>query len=321
MNMIRYTLFAAFAAVCTLCHAAYPTLAWTAETSTSQAKAWPLRSGATARLEARLTSMGRALELAPATPCTLFWQTNGMAAAEWWATPAEVTTNGVASAVFTANLPAGARVLFFFRVGDKDALVYDATGTLNILPSPGPEPEALVLEPPPKVLDVAAVEVLNAPWLTAESDPVASMWQSTHLATRNPHGVTAADVGALAVNDSGAVEGIVVDGAIVMRQGVYHSFFELRDLDTLEVDVWAFPHQQDGVPGVHTFASMADVTSMVSTAISADALPLAGGTMTGALTLAADGIMWQGVNTATNYTVRAEWDGTNVSFNVYEVPR
>jgi len=51
-------------------------------------------------------------------------------------------------------------------------------------------------------------------------------------------------------------------------------------------------------------------------------LPLSGGTLTGPLTLAPQsGITWQGVGLATNYTVRAEFDGTNINFNVYEVAR
>lgn len=42
-----------------------------------------------------------------------------------------------------------------------------------------------------------------------------------------------------------------------------------------------------------------------------------GGKMSGGLTLAESGITFQGVNIETNFTFRAEWDGTNLSFNVY----
>ena len=167
MNTIKSTLAAValVAAACQLCHAAYPTLAWTAETSTSLPKEWPLRSGATTRLEARLTSMGRPLELPEGTPCTLYWNTNGMAATDWWPVEGSVSTNGVATATFTAAVPAGVKVFFFFRVGTFSSLVYDALGTLKILPSPGPDPLEIELPPPGKRLDLGRVEVLNAPWL------------------------------------------------------------------------------------------------------------------------------------------------------------
>ena len=48
-----------------------------------------------------------------------------------------------------------------------------------------------------------------------------------------------------------------------------------------------------------------------------DSLHTTGGTMTGGITLAESGITWQGVGIATNYSVRVDYDGTNVSFNVY----
>ena len=46
-----------------------------------------------------------------------------------------------------------------------------------------------------------------------------------------------------------------------------------------------------------------------------------GGTMTGLLTLSSDGLSLYGSGTPTNFIVRAEYDGTNVSFNIYEVER
>jgi hypothetical protein len=46
-------------------------------------------------------------------------------------------------------------------------------------------------------------------------------------------------------------------------------------------------------------------------------LRTSGGTMGGLLTLAESGLKWQGSGINTNYTVKAEFDGTNISFNVY----
>lgn len=189
--------------------AALPTLGWDAETSTSLSKAWPLRQGATARLEARLLNFGAPLALAADTPCSLYWQTNGMGSA-WWQGAASATTNGVLTADFTADVAAPSKVSFFFRVGESNAVVYDALGTLNILPSPGGTVNALPL--PAHVIDFAAITLLNAPWATTndidaaiaailEADPVAGAWQTNHLATVNPHGITAEGIGAAATND------------------------------------------------------------------------------------------------------------------------
>lgn len=46
-------------------------------------------------------------------------------------------------------------------------------------------------------------------------------------------------------------------------------------------------------------------------------LPLSGGTLTGALTLAPAGATLQAIGIASNFTIRAVWNGTNISFNVY----
>lgn len=50
-------------------------------------------------------------------------------------------------------------------------------------------------------------------------------------------------------------------------------------------------------------------------------LPLSGGVMTGAITLAAEGVAFHGVNVSSNFVIKAEYDGTNVNFNVYVVAR
>ena len=55
--------------------------------------------------------------------------------------------------------------------------------------------------------------------------------------------------------------------------------------------------------------------------IDPNALPKSGGTMTGPLILSPLGITYNGVGIDTNFVIRAEFDGTNVSFNVYEVSK
>lgn len=68
-------------------------------------------------------------------------------------------------------------------------------------------------------------------------------------------------------------------------------------------------------------ATLADINNALEGVTVEEADPLsihtAGGTMTGPFKLAESGITWQGVNIATNFTIRAEYDGTNVNFNVY----
>ena len=60
-----------------------------------------------------------------------------------------------------------------------------------------------------------------------------------------------------------------------------------------------------------------DVSETAHGDLFAEKLNKSGDVMTGPLKLAESGVTWQGVNIATNFTIRAEFDGTNVSFNVY----
>lgn len=115
-----------------------------------------------------MLNVGAALSLDPDTPCSLLWQTNGMAATQWWTIPGNVSSNGVASALFTADVAAPNKVTFFFRVGEPGSIVYDALGTLNILPSPGYIVAELPL-PWGRSLDFATIEVTNPPWPSLET--------------------------------------------------------------------------------------------------------------------------------------------------------
>lgn len=71
-----------------------------------------------------------------------------------------------------------------------------------------------------------------------------------------------------------------------------------------------------------SIATLNDIDEALGNVVVNEADPLSlhkdGGTMTGGLTLSgAGGVTWQGVGIATNYTVKAEFDGTNINFNVY----
>lgn len=72
-------------------------------------------------------------------------------------------------------------------------------------------------------------------------------------------------------------------------------------------------------------ATLADINTALEGVTVEEADPLSvhtsGGTMTGLLTLAPAGVALYGSWTTTNYILRAEYDGTNVNFNVYEVAR
>lgn len=317
------------------------------------------------------------------TSATFYWQAPDMGTL-WWEKPA-VSETGVVSVEWTPEMDSGASTYsFYFRAGD----VYRPRGTLLMQESPGDVVNSIPL--PVQTIDFATVTVTNAPWLTAETDPHASAWQSTHLATTNPHGVTAEDVGvdtnAIAVAEAHAesAHGITPGGGF--RGGDWSEALEGGAVGAEAKTTYggAVGHYAEsgrggavGAEAITTtggavgyraaagagFAGGAGATTYYGdqledaiqlgsgnnpyprtmqvydkqlldsggripidrlpdlSATHVGALPLAGGTMTGALTLAADGIVWQGVNIATNYTVRVEYDGTNVNFNVYEVPR
>ena len=144
------------------------------------------------------------------------WQSPGMGTS-WYSTNAVAVASGAVTAVFAPAMDSGAASYsFFFRVGSGD--LYRPRGTLKMQGSPGAVPNEIPI--PPRVLDFAIVTVLNPPWATLtdvdaaisdalegyepggggvieESDPVAATWQTNHLATANPHGITPAGIGAV----------------------------------------------------------------------------------------------------------------------------
>ena len=135
-------------------------------TSTFQASAY---RGETLDIEARLLWRGAPLEVAPGAGAALYWQTNGMGSA-WWTAPASVTTSGVVSAVWSPTNDVGAAAYrLFLGVADGGAN-YRANMLLRMIDAPGAEPNALA--PPLRTIDFSTVEVLNAPWIEEETDPV-----------------------------------------------------------------------------------------------------------------------------------------------------
>ena len=185
-------------------------LRWTAELSDPKPYNAVLFQGESADLVATLKLYGRAVALEDTATASLYWQTHGMGSA-WWQSPATVTTAGVVTASWTPSMDAGAD-LYRWHIGVANAAsstIYRAFGAFRVHPSPGETPN--VLAPPVRWIDFDLVAISNAPWatpadvaeategmLTTEDDPVAGAAISAHAGrTDNPHGVTAAQIGAL----------------------------------------------------------------------------------------------------------------------------
>lgn len=187
-------------------------LRWTAELSDPKPYNAVLFAGESADLKATLKLYGRAVAIEDSATASLYWQTNGMGSA-WWQSAATVTTDGVVSATWTPAMDVGAD-LYRWHIGVANAAsatVYRAFGAFRMQGSPGAAPN--VLDLPTRWIDFNAVTVSNAPWatpadvaeategmLTTEADPVAGAAISAHAGrTDNPHGVAAAQIGALPV--------------------------------------------------------------------------------------------------------------------------
>ena len=193
-----------------VCAATPLQLRWTAELSEPKPYQAVLFAGEAADLQATLKLYGRSIVLEDSATASLYWQTNGMASA-WWSVPATVTTAGVVTASWTPAMDAGAD-LYRWHIGVANAAsstIYRAFGAFRMQPSPGAAPN--ILDLPTRWIDFDSVAISNAPWatpadvaeategmLTTEADPVAGAAISAHAGrTDNPHGVTAAQIGAL----------------------------------------------------------------------------------------------------------------------------
>ena len=123
---------------------AAPSLRWDAAVEKPASVDFAVYQGETITLTPRLVSYGSAVSLTNAT-ATLYWQTNGMAAA-WWTAPATVSTTepGRISATWAPTNDVGAaQYSFFIRASLSDSSsVYRAFGTLSMRASPGYSPTA-----------------------------------------------------------------------------------------------------------------------------------------------------------------------------------
>ncbi len=126
----------------------------------------------------------------------VYWQTNGMDAV-WWTKPATIE-DGKIHASWTPQMDTGASLYrLFIGVDDGSGKNYRANYTLRLSGSPGAVPNSLPL--PVETIDFNQVEVLNAPWLETETDPVwiaASTDVLGHIGntTNNPHQVKASQI-------------------------------------------------------------------------------------------------------------------------------
>ena len=179
-------------------------LRWTAETSRVQPARLEAVRGETLELEAAFTSYGRPLAMDGA-PCAVYWQTNGMGSAYW--VQAATASGSVVRATFAPEMDPGAGSVrgFLGQAGEN----YRAAFAIRFLDGPGAAPNALPL--PTKRIDFAAVEAVNAPWISEESDPTVPAWAK---AASKP-AYTAYEVGAYAkaeIDAKGYVTKAVTNG-------------------------------------------------------------------------------------------------------------
>ena len=317
-------------------------LRWTAETSDPKPFRAAIWRGETVELRAQLRQYGVDVALPDTATASLYYQTNGMGSA-WWQGAATATTNGLLSATWSPALDAGAGSYVFF-IGAADAasnVIYRAHGQIRMLGSPGATPNAL--EPPVQTIDFGTTATTNAPWLLTELDPVAGAALAGHTAASNPHGITPAGIGALPIT-GGTVVGRLGswDGyssystslspyAAILKyseedgDGYKHHEINLTweggiydDQELIGVRrQWMWPRP----PKKEMLLTESDIIGLAPLDALGGYLPLSGGVMTGAITLAAEGVAFHGVNVSSNFVIKAEYDGTNVNFNVYGVAR
>ena len=135
----------------------------------------PVFRGETIDLSCAVLSGGRPYDLSGYS-ATLHWQTNGMPEETWWSAPASATGNVLRATWHPAMDPGVSPVSAFIGARDPrtGALAYRAIMRLRILPAPGATPNELPI--PPRRIDFASVEIVNAPWVETETDPTVPAW-------------------------------------------------------------------------------------------------------------------------------------------------
>ncbi len=122
-------------------------LRWRAEASNPQPYAATIYQGETITLAATLTAYNAPIELADGSTCTLYYQTNGMAAT-WWEASGTIADSTL-RATWTPAQDIGAPLYtFFLAATTPGGRLYRAHGILSMRASPGFTPAVL---PPPDV--------------------------------------------------------------------------------------------------------------------------------------------------------------------------
>ena len=206
---IKHPLALAILGAALAANAAVP-VRWTVETSRVQPAAFEAYQGETLTFEAALQSYGKPISN-DLQGARIYWQTNGMGSAYWSASAS--AEGNVLRATWTPAMDVGARAYNCFIGAPSNS--YRAAFQLRLRPSPGATPNALPLPTP--VIDFAAVEVANAPWLEEESDPTVPAWAK---AASKPT-YTAGEVGALPlVEDSNRKKTAVTIGSRSLSKSV-----------------------------------------------------------------------------------------------------
>lgn len=146
-----------------------PLLRWPCDLARPAPHRVQIFRGETVRLEALLTLNGAPVEIPAGATATLAWQSREMGGS-WYVAEASLDTErGTVWADFGPDKDAGADEYRAFLRVDTDGACYRAVAALQILPSPGATINEIPI--PPRVLDFATIEVLNAPyWTKAEAD-------------------------------------------------------------------------------------------------------------------------------------------------------
>lgn len=159
-----------------------PVLRWPCDLARPAPHRVQIFRGETVRLEALLTLNGAPVEIPAGATATLAWQSRDMGGS-WYTAAANIDAErGSVWADFGPDNDAGADEYRAFLRVDSDGACYRAVAALQILTSPGAVINEIPI--PPRVLDFATIEVLNAPyWTKQEAD---ARFASTADATLTP---------------------------------------------------------------------------------------------------------------------------------------
>lgn len=166
-----------------------PVLRWRCDIARPAPRALQIYRGETARLECLLTLQGDPATIPADATALIAWQSRDMGAS-WYTAEASVdVSRGAVLADFTPAMDSGAAEFrAFLRVdgGEGSGICYRAAALLQMLDSPGAVINEIPI--PPRVLDFATIEVLNAPYYT-KSDADAR-FASVADATLNGRGLS-----------------------------------------------------------------------------------------------------------------------------------